>query len=172
MGKVMKRSLCTLMLFLFYLPLFAQTGVDPAEGYWQVVDRKTNEVQSVWEFYQQEGILYGRLVLGKDNSPGELAAKCRDSYPGFPVAGRVNQLPVLGTPWIFGLKRVHAGEWTGGTIINPTTGNSYKCKVIYHSTDGEKFMAPTLEIRGEIGLGIGASQYWQQANREEILNMR
>jgi uncharacterized protein (DUF2147 family) len=72
----------------------------------------------------------------------------------------------VGTPWIFGLSLDKPGEWGGGHIINAEDGKMYKCKIKYHGADGKKFKADVLEMRGEIGLGIGRSQYWQKSDRE------
>jgi uncharacterized protein (DUF2147 family) len=41
----------------------------------------------------------------------------------------------------------------------------YKCKIVFHAADGDRYKVDTLEIRGEIGLGIGRSQFWQRASR-------
>jgi uncharacterized protein (DUF2147 family) len=146
-------------------------AIDPAEGYWLSVDEKTNKVTAGWSIYQEAGKLCGKILSTADEKPGVIAAKCKDSYAGFPIAGKVSQMPVAGTPWIFGLSMEKPGEWAGGNVVNPEDGKMYKCKIIFHAADGKKYKADTLEMRGEIGLGIGRSQYWQKADRETASNL-
>jgi uncharacterized protein (DUF2147 family) len=146
-------------------------AIDPAEGYWLSVDEKTNKVTAGWTIYQEGGKLCGKVLSTADEKPGVLATRCQDSYAGFPVAGKVSQMPVVGTPWIFGLSPGKTGEWAGGSVINPEDGKIYKCKIIFHPADGKKYKADTLEMRGEIGLGIGRSQFWQKTDRETAGNL-
>ncbi len=51
--------------------------------------------------------------------------------------------------------------------INPANGKHYNCKIIFRKTDGKKYKVDTLEMRGEIGLGIGRSQYWHKTTQDE-----
>jgi len=140
---------------------------DPAEGYWLSVDEKSGKVTGGWHIYQEDGKLLGRLLSSTEVARGVLASRCKDSYPGFPIPGKVSEMPVVGeTPWIYGLTLNKPGEWVGGHIINPEDGKSYKCKIYFHAADGKKYKSDTLEMRGEIGLGIGRSQYWRSTDEE------
>jgi uncharacterized protein (DUF2147 family) len=141
-------------------------AADPAEGYWLSVDEKTGKVTAGWEIYQEGGKLYGKILSTADHPPGQLADKCNESYRGFPVAGKVNQMPVAGPPWIFGLSpEKQSGQWSGGNVIDPNDGKMYKCKITFHTAGTGKFTVDTLEMRGEIGLGIGRSQFWRKTDR-------
>jgi uncharacterized protein (DUF2147 family) len=144
---------------------------DPAEGFWLSVDHKTGKVESGWEIYQHNGNLLGKILSGLGTAATDRAARCKESYPNFPVAGKVNQLPVLGTPWIFGLNMESPGRWTNGHVINPADGGIYKCTLIHHPADGKKFQHETLEIRGQLLLFSG-SQYWRRATHEEASALR
>ncbi|MDR0721178.1 MAG: DUF2147 domain-containing protein [Treponema sp.] len=168
----MKRYLCIAMAAVIYTGFLYGAGDDPAEGFWMSVDTKTGEIQSCWELYQTEGVLYGKMLSAVGITVESKAIKCRDHYRDFPLAGRVSQLPILGTPWIFGLKRQSMGTWVDGKIINPGDGALYTCKIRYHPGDGKKYPTECLEIRGEIGLGIGGSQYWQRTSREQAGALR
>ena len=142
-------------------------AADPAEGCWLSVDEKTGKVTAGWEIYQEGGRLFGKILSTADHPPGVIADKCNESYRGFPVAGKVNQMPVAGTPWIFGLvPEKQSGQWSGGNVIDPNDGKMYKCKITFHAAGTGKFSADTLEMRGEIGLGIGRSQFWQKTDRQ------
>ena len=147
---------------------FAQ---DPVEGFWLSIDEKTGKVTGGWHIFVQGGKLFGRVLSMADYSPDILAVKCKDSYPGFPVAGKVNQMPVAGTIWMYGLSSNKPGEWSGGHVINPEDGGMYKCKMIYRRADGKKFKTDVLEMRGEIGLGIGRSQYWQKTDERTAASL-
>jgi len=165
----MKKFTAVLIFMSIAAVCFAQS--DPAEGYWLSIDEKTSEVTAGWHIYQEGGRLYGKIVSISTESPGVKADKCKDGYPGFPVAGKVNQMPVAGTPWIYALTRNKPGEWSGGSIVNPEDGNHYKCKITFRPADGRRYRTDTLEMRGEIGLGIGRSQFWQKSDQETASNL-
>ncbi|MDR1949941.1 MAG: DUF2147 domain-containing protein [Spirochaetaceae bacterium] len=147
-------------------------AADPLEGFWVSVDDKTGKVTAGWEIYQSGGKLLGKILSVSGFPQNVKAEKCKDSYPGFPVPGKVNQLPVIGTPWIFGLNMDKAGQWSGGNVIDPDTGNIYKCRITYRPADGNRYKVDTLEMRGEIGLGIGRSQFWRKSTRTEAEGLR
>jgi uncharacterized protein (DUF2147 family) len=145
---------------------------DPAEGYWLSVDDKTGKITAGWEIYQENGKLYGKVLSTVEHDPGARALRCRESYRDFPAAGKVNEMIVVGTPWIFGLVREAPGKWHRGNVIDPSNGNMYLCKITYHPADGKKFKVDTLEMRGEIALGVGLSQYWPRTDRETAGSQR
>jgi uncharacterized protein (DUF2147 family) len=160
----MKKIITTAIIILIYAG--AVFAADPVEGFWMSVDDKTGEIKSGWEIYESNGYLYGKILSAIGFSSTTRAARCRESYANFPIAGKVNQLPLLGTPWIFGLRMESTGHWTNGHVINPEDGNMYKCSIKYHPADGKKFKQEALEIRGQL-LIFSGSQYWKRATREE-----
>jgi uncharacterized protein (DUF2147 family) len=81
-------------------------------------------------------------------------------------------MTVVGTPWIFGLAMDRPGQWSHGNIIDPESGNLYQCKISFHAADGNRYKHDTLEMRGEIGLGIGRSQFWRRTTREQAAALR
>ena len=155
-----------IVLIIFMTLAGLSFAADPVEGYWLSIDEKTGNITAGWYIYQESGKLFGKILSMSDFSKDVLAENCNDSYQGFPVAGRVSQMPVVGTPWIFGLTRNRTGEWSGGNVINPEDGRMYRCRVIIRPEDGRRFTVETLEMRGEIGLGIGRSQFWQRTNQQ------
>ena len=161
---------------LFFVCLSVLAGqfcfaLDPAEGFWLSVDEKSGKITAGWEIYESGGALYGKMLSLVGRPGSEAAARCKKSYQGFPVAGVVNQMPLAGTPWIFGLRRDGEGIWSGGHVVNPEDGNMYRCKITRHSA-GSRFEAEALEMRGEVGLGIGHSQFWRRCTREEAAALR
>jgi uncharacterized protein (DUF2147 family) len=148
---------------------FAQS--DPVEGFWMSVDDNTNRITAGWQIYLENGRLFGKILSLADHPRGTIAEPCRENYKNFPVAGKVNTMPVAGTPWIFGLTRKNSGEWSGGSIINPEDGKMYNCKIIFHAADGRRYQFDTLETRGEIGFGIGRSQFWRKTDEQSANNL-
>jgi uncharacterized protein (DUF2147 family) len=152
-------------LLLWGILLAAGIGADPAEGYWLSRDEKTGQDTGGWRIYQEGGLLYGKILFVTAYPQDVKAEKCKDSYRGFPLPGKVSRMPVVGTPWIFGLSPYRRGEWRGGSIINPEDGSMYGCRIIYHPADGGRYGTDTLEVRGSIG-PIGRSQYWRRLSEE------
>ena len=139
-------------------------AADSVEGYWLSVDEKTGKVTAGWQIYQEGGKLYGKVLSMADEPPDLIADKCKESYQGFPIPGKVNQMKVIGIPLIFGLTMDKPGQWSGGSIIDPGDGKMYKCKITFRAAGTGRFKTDTLEMRGEIGLGIGRSQFWQKSD--------
>ncbi len=158
----MKKITFFLISLLISAVCFAQS--DPVEGFWLSVDDASGKITAGWQIYQEGGKLYGKILSLADYPEGVIAVRCNENYRGFPVAGKVNAMPVAGTPWIFGLTKSRNGEWSGGNVINPEDGKMYNCKIIFRPADGKKFKTDTLEMRGEIGLGIGRSQFWRKTD--------
>jgi len=162
---MMKKRTLFIVIFLLFAAGFC-FAADSAEGFWISVDDKSGKVTAGWEIYADGDTLYGKILSVADYPQDARAVKCKDSYRGFPLPGKVSEMPVVGTLWIFGLSRDKPGVWTGGHVIDPNDGNMYKCRITYHpKTD-------TLEMRGEIGLGIGRSQFWRKSSREEAAALR
>jgi len=165
---MMKKIITTAIAVLIYAG--AAFAADPVEGFWLSVDHKTGKIQSGWEMYVEDGKMYGRMLSAGGFTPTDKATRCRDSYNNFPIAGKVNQLPLFGTPWIFGLRMESPGHWTKGYIVNPEDGNMYELTLTYHPADGKKFQQETLEVRGWV-LFFSGRQYWRRATREEASSL-
>lgn len=91
-----------------------------------------------------DGTYQGRIVGG--NEPGRL-----DSHN--PDQSKRTQ-PLRGQLIMQGLRHAGDGKWTGGTIYDPDSGSTYRCKVELRN-DG------TLKVRGFIGVSLlGKTQTW------------
>lgn len=166
----MKKALfCIVISLCAGISLFAQ---DKAEGLWKSIDEKTGEITAAWRIYQKEGVLFGEILVVPGKDPGALAVDCKSSYEGFPLPGDVRKMKLTGTPFIYGLKPKSSGQWEGGRIIDPKDGKNYQCKITFRAADGKKYKVDTLEMRGEIGLGIGRSQFWERTTEAEIEVLR
>ena len=157
-------------IFAALLLLAAAAGVwasDPVEGYWVSINEE-GKLTAGWHIYEKDGVLYGKILAAAGKPRDTIATAVKKSYKDFPVDGTVNEMPLIGTPWIWGLQKKAAGQWAGGNIIDPADGKMYKCKITFRSADGKKYKTDTLEMRGEIGMGIGRSQFWKKSTEEEI----
>ena len=167
-----KITILLLVLTATAFRLFA----DPAEGYWLSIDDKTKKVTAGWHIYVENGILYGKILSMADWPPETLAESCKENYDNvdYPIPGKVNQMPVVGTIWLWGLSISKPGEWKGGKIIEPDTGKVYWGSVTFRPADGKKYLTDTLEMRGSLdkaGL-LGRSQNWRKSTLQEASSLR
>jgi uncharacterized protein (DUF2147 family) len=167
MKKIIAVCLCLVTAALCF-------AADPVEGYWISIDEKTNKPTAGWQIYVENGILYGKVLSVTNYEQEQRAFLCtKGPYKGFPEAGDASTMPIIGPRWIYGLKMDKEGAWSGGSIIDiETTGSLYKCKITFRPADGKKYLVDTLEMRGEIGLGIGRSQFWKKATQAEAAGLR
>jgi len=170
----MKKIITLIVLMTIATVCFAQT--EPVVGYWLSIDEKTNKVTAGWQIYIENGKLYGKILSLADEPRGTIADQCRPNYEGFPLSGRVNTMQIAGPPWIFGLtKNERNGEWSGGKIIDPGDGKIYNCKITFRPAGSKvasrTFTTDTLEMRGEIGMGIGRSQFWRKSDLQSASNL-
>lgn len=156
-----------LIIILFLGMSFISLFADPVEGLWKSVDEKSGKVTAVWKIEVKGGKLFGEIVVAIGKDPKKLAVNCKDSYPGFPKEGKVNQMLLVGTPFIYNLEKKSEGVWHNGYIVAPDTGKYYYCKITFRKADGKKYKEDSLEMRGEIGLGIGRSQLWKKTTQDE-----
>lgn len=156
-----------LVLGMVLAAAVAAFAADPAEGFWKSVD-EDGKATAFWRIYDRNGTLFGEILKIVGKSDDTIATAAKPAYKDFPVAGQVNTMRVVGTPWIYGLKKRSAGQWDGGSIVDPGKGDLYKCKITFRAADGKKYTTDVLEMRGEIGLGIGRSQFWQRAKESEF----
>lgn len=165
-----KIILATLMVMTAFL-CFAK---DPCEGYWISYDEKSGKATAGWEITVDEnGLLTGKIIHNAGEPDDVLAydTKGKGPYKDFPIPGKMSEMTVVGTPWIYNMKNDAEGKWSNGSIIDPQNGNKYKCKITFHQADGSKYEVDTLEMRGEIGMGIGRSQFWKSATKEEAMTV-
>ena len=168
----MKKLILAALMVMTAALCFAK---DPCEGYWISYDEKTGKATAGWEItVDANGILSGKIVHNAAQPDDVLAydTKGKGPYDDFPVKGDMSKMTVVGTTWIYNMKKDSDGKWSGGRIVNPQDGNRYKCKITFHKAgESKKYPVDTLEMRGEIGVGIGRSQYWTAATKEEALTI-
>ena len=113
-------------------------------GQWETYDDKTQEKKAVIEIYKSNNIYFAKIVksfIGKKNATCE---KC---------IGTKKDKPIIGLVVIENIKK-NEDEFDGGSILDPETGETYKCYLKLINTN-------KLEVRGYIGFSIfGRTQYW------------
>ena len=136
-------------------------AADPAEGFWISYDEKTGKAMTGWEIFVYNGKLYGRIVSLAGLDQNITADRCKDYYKDFPAHGKVSEMPVIGTTWIFGLvpEEGRPGQWKSGNVVDPNDGSIYECKITFHRADGKKYKVDTLEMRGITFGPFGRSQF-------------
>jgi uncharacterized protein (DUF2147 family) len=127
----------------------AAGGSKPApgiQGLWRTTDDKTHQLRGVVRIYLEHDEYFGKIVSSFD--PREAHQVCE------PCSGALHNQPIIGLQILSGM-REHDGAYSGGTIVDPETGESYRCKMTL-ADDGRKLM-----VRGYIGLALfGRTQVW------------
>ena len=110
-------ALAGVVLSLVSMTAAAQSPV----GRWKTIDDETGRVKSIVEITQAaNGTLSGRVaqVLHSERGPNPVCDKCSGT--------RRNQ-PITGMTILWDLKP-NGSEWSGGTILDPANGKTYKSK--------------------------------------------
>jgi uncharacterized protein (DUF2147 family) len=145
----MKRMIGVVLIVLFWSVGLAWAADSPL-GKWKTIDDETNKEKSVVEVYEAGGKVYGKIVQllqEKDGGAGKLCTKC---------TGSDYNMPLIGMVFVKDLKK-DDDEYTGGTIMDPNNGKTYKCKMEVIES-GEK-----LKVRGFIGVALlGRTQIWHR----------
>ncbi len=129
--------------FLFLaLSISAQSSII---GKWKTIDDETGKPKSVVEIYEKSGKIYGKIIeIVEAENRNRVCDKC---------TGADKNAPILGMVIVRGLSK-DGNEYSGGKIIDPKNGKTYKCLLSLESKD-------KLKVRGYIGFSIiGRSQYW------------
>ena len=115
----MRTKFIALLLLALPMAAFAQSS---PEGRWKTIDDETGKVKSIVEISKAaNGTLQGKVVevLSSDRGPNPTCDKCKGANKGKPIKG----MTIL-----WGLKP-DGGEWTGGTVLDPSKGKTYKSKI-------------------------------------------
>jgi uncharacterized protein (DUF2147 family) len=141
-------GLATLTL-LFATSALAQEP--SAVGRWTTIDDETKKPKSVIVIYEEGGKLFGKiekLFRQPNEEQNPVCDKCE---------GALKNQPITGMVILRDLKK-DGKEWSGGTILDPANGKTYKCNIAVE--DGGK----KLKVRGFIGIAlIGRTQHWVRA---------
>lgn len=137
----MMKKITLLLLLIGSFQMQAQTVL----GKWKTIDDKTGETKSVVDIYENSGKVYGKIIEIMDATKrNKKCEKCE---------GTDKNKSVLGLIIIKGLTKDDE-EYNGGKILDPESGNIYKCILKLSGKD-------KLAVRGYMGFAlIGRSQTW------------
>ena len=120
-------------------------------GRWTTIDDETKKPKSVIAIYEEGGKLFGKIekIFLEPNQPeNPVCEKCEGTLKGQPIIGMVIMRDL----------KKDDDEWTGGTILDPSNGKTYKCKIAVEK-GGKK-----LKVRGFVGMSMfGRTQHWVRA---------
>jgi uncharacterized protein (DUF2147 family) len=122
----MRKTFKTLLLALpLALTALTAQAADGAAGRWKTIDDKTGKVKSIVEISQAaNGTLTGKVVevLRSDKGPNPVCDDCEGANKGKPVKG----MTIL---WNLKQDKGSTTQWSGGTVLDPANGKTYKSKV-------------------------------------------
>ena len=137
----MRISFLLLSFLIVSQCVFAQSGI---VGTWQAIDDQDGQPTSYVEIKEVNGQVQGHITKLFNVEDTAVCELCD---------GEHKDKPVLGMNIIWDMKPTK-DEWKGGRILDPKTGNTYKCKITLPDEN-------TLKVRGYIGMpALGRTQTW------------
>ena len=117
---------------------------DSPVGLWEAFDAHSGKATGRMRIYQEGDLYFGRNVaLSPSDRAGERCTRCKDERSEQPLIGLV----------IMRNMRFDHGVYSGGDILDPSTGRVYSCE--FRLTDGGQKMF----IRGFLSVPfLGGSQ--------------
>lgn len=150
LARIVFRYIAVLIawLALFGVSALGAAASDNPVGLWKMIDDNTGNPRSLIRIVQVGDEFQGIIEKGlkADEREDAVCEKC----PGARKGQRL-----LGMAIITGVKRGSNGEYSGGEILDPDEGKTYRCKLTLKD-DGRK-----LDVRGFIGVSLfGRTQTW------------
>ncbi|MGH8750830.1 MAG: DUF2147 domain-containing protein [Burkholderiales bacterium] len=143
--QMLARILLTLMLAL------SANATAQLTGLWKIVNESSGGFSALLRFSENNGKYEGRLeALFPDpgDDPNPRCTRCEDYRKDQPLTGMII---------LWGFKKQDQG-YTTGRVLDPDTGNIYRCNITL-SADGKK-----LKVRGYLGIPLfGSTQTWLRA---------
>ena len=121
--RTIKLSTWITMLALITLPMSNAQAQQPPTGHWMTIDDASGKTKSVVEVYQaRDGSFAGRVteILDLKEGPNPLCVKCNGSNKNKPIKGMVI---------LWGLKPDGDERWSGGRVLDPENGKTYKSRL-------------------------------------------
>jgi uncharacterized protein (DUF2147 family) len=136
-------------LLLFFMASIALAESTPA-GLWRTIDDHSGKEKSLVRIVEVNGEFRGtieKLFREPGEEPNPNCEKC---------PGDKKNRPVVGMMILTGLRKDNS-LWSGGEILDPQNGKTYKCKVWLENKGRD------LHVRGFIGMALlGRTQVWKR----------
>lgn len=147
--KGIKLFLLSSSILMASASVFATTDI---EGTQRTIDDKTGFSKGIVEITKSGDCTYSGKIVEVIPRPGYTPkATCEK------CSGALKNQPILGMTVLSGMKQSSKNEreFTGGRILDPLTGKSYKTKMKLNSSGSR------LNMRGYVGVEVvGRSQTW------------
>jgi uncharacterized protein (DUF2147 family) len=118
-------------------------------GKWKTIDDVSGKAKSIVEIFRVGEEVKGKIL--KIIDPAQSSKKCDK------CEGDKKDQPVQGMEIMWGLKKSDDNEWSGGHVLDPKNGKTYKARIRLKEA-GQK-----LELRGYIGISLlGRTQTWER----------
>jgi uncharacterized protein (DUF2147 family) len=141
---MIKKGIFFIFFFAFRLALNSLTAQSPV-GTWKTIDDETGEAKSYVQLYEENGKLKGKITKLLLKPADTVCDKCKDD--------KKNQL-VLGMVILDNLS-IKDGYYQGGSILDPTKGDYYKCSLWLQTGDSN-----VLNVKGKHWTGLSRTQKW------------
>ena len=139
------KIILTFCLGLSWSLLMGQSPI----GVWRTIDDNTGEPRSHVSIYEEGDKLFAKITKLLDEDPEEYCTACKGKNANKKILGMV----------IMEDMAENNGVWSKGTILDPETGNTYKCKIWLDQKNTD-----LLKVRGIHWTGLYRTQTW---HREE-----
>ena len=111
------------LLSLSAFPMLNVHAQQAVIGHWKTIDDATGKPKSVVEIYQaRDGSFAGRVTEILDTTHGK-DPDCIN------CSGSNKDKPIKGMVILWGLKPDGTDHWTGGRVLDPDNGKTYKSKL-------------------------------------------
>lgn len=139
----------TSVLFAFVFSFSSLSFSQSVIGKWKTIDDETGKALSIVEIVEKNGKIEGRII--EILNPANKNRRCEN------CSGENKGKPILNLRIIKDLTK-SGDEYSGGSILDPKTGKTYKCYITLETKD-------KLKVRGYIGFSLlGRTQYWHRVH--------
>ena len=151
--------ICSFVVLLFSVTARTQSSVNsqsPLIGTWKTIDDEgpnKGKASSHIEIFEKNGVYFGKITKLLIDPPDKVCDKCPGDLKNKPLIGMIIVKDMKKTG---NVDKKLGEEFTGGTILDPDSGDIYKCKMWVKDD--------VITARGFIGISLfGRSQEWQRA---------
>ena len=139
-----------MLYLLFILGFTTSLNAQSVIGNWKTIDDKTGNAKSILSVYMQGEKLYAKVE--------RILEKGREDATCIECKGKLKDRPILGMQIINGLVRKDKNEYSGGTILDPENGQTYRCRIWLNESNPNE-----LKVRGYLAF-FYRTQTWIRIN--------
>jgi len=152
----MKKKAFCLILILFMMNCIFSIDEMNVIGFFKTINASKEFTTSIIATYMYQNKLYGRIIVSFDEETGEYIECYKSPHQ---IAYKIDKNPLLLDIDIFFDLTFDGEKYTGGYVIDPRSGKTYKAEV-WMTKEG-------LIIRGKFG-PFGMKNLFLKANKEDF----